>query len=93
MAAVIVCCHNTACKSFPEWKRRGGRRVAILLLYFIFSLSALGAEPKALVAIFIMCTGGDYKSPQSDVILITLLSYLACHPFLSLFPCSPSSCF
>ncbi len=33
----------------------------ILLLYFIFSLSALGAQPKALDAFFIKCpsTGGD----------------------------------
>lgn len=56
MAVVIVFCHNLACKSLPEWKRGGGRRELILLLYFIFSLSVLGAEPKALDAVFIMCT-------------------------------------
>lgn len=85
MAPVIVCCHNSACKSFPEWKKRGGRRVLILLLYFIFSLSALGTEPKALEAVFIMCPceGRDCKSPHCHVILITLCSYLACNPFLS----------
>lgn len=64
MAAVIVCCHNLACKSLPEWKQKGGRSELILLLYFIFSPSALGAEPKALEAIFIKCasTEGDSVS-------------------------------
>lgn len=67
MAVVIVCCHNLACKSLPEWKRGEGRRELILLLYIIFSLSALGAEPKALEAIFIMCPsrGGDNVSGSS----------------------------
>lgn len=67
MAVVIVCCHNLACKSLPEWKRRGGRRELILLLHFIFSLSVLGAAPKALEAFFIMSpsTAGDDVSGPS----------------------------
>lgn len=67
MAVVIACCHNLACKSLPEWKRRGGRKELILLLHFIFSISVLGEEPKALEAFFIMCpsTEGDDVSGPS----------------------------
>lgn len=86
-----------------RWKWRGGRRELILLLYFIFSLSVLGAKPKALETIFIMwpSTGKDYVSGPS---IWCNFNYSARHSAASffffiihlispLFPCLPSSCF
>lgn len=55
MAVIIVSCHNLACKSLPEWKRRGGRKELILVALHLHPLAAFGAEPEALKAFFIMC--------------------------------------
>lgn len=76
MAVVIVRCHNSACKSLPEWKRGAERRELILWLDFIYSLSALGAQPKALD---IMCTSTRGDNGNDRSILITVDSHLSCH--------------